>query len=141
MHPQLYCRPVSYRARQQVLLRSEVLSCPGLTGPVEGLYPIYDQCRVTLRGCQGEEEEGLRRYVYDLVVPLMLVGQARAQRAEAHLSAEMRTPFSEEKMRFGSVLVCDCDLYPRCACEVGPGLYRVTYDARVELGLSALRCA
>ncbi len=141
MHPQLYCRPVSYRARQQVLLRSEVLSCPGLTGPVEGLYPIYDQCRVTLRGCQGEAEEGLRRYVYDLVVPLMLVGQARAQRAEAHLSAEMRTPFSEEKMRFGSVLVCDCDLYPRCACEVGPGLYRVTYDARVELGLSALRCA
>ena len=85
------------------------------------------------------EDPALRRWVYDLTVPVMVVGRDAAQRAEVHLSAALCTPFSEEKMRFGCQLQCSCDLYPRCAVEMGAGLYRLTYDARISLYSTALR--
>lgn len=113
MHPQLQCEPTLYRSHQEILLRSEIVSCPRLRGPVEGMYPIWDQCRAVLRGQEGSAEDpALRRWVYDLTVPVMVVGRDAAQRAEVHLSAALCTPFSEEKMRFGCQLQCSCDLYP-----------------------------
>ena len=42
-------------------------------------------------------------------------------------------------MRFGSQLHCECDVYPFHACELSPGLYRVTYDAHVSLYSMLLR--
>ena len=140
MHPQLQCEPTLYRSHQEILLRSEIVSCPRLRGPVEGMYPIWDQCRASLRGQEGSAEDpALRRWVYDLTVPVRVVGRDAAQRAEVHLSAALCTPFSEEKMRFGCQLQCSCDLYPRCAVEMGAGLYRLTYDARISLYSTALR--
>lgn len=140
MHPQLQCEPTLYRSHQEILLRSEIVSCPRLRGPVEGMYPIWDQCRAVLRGQEGSAEDpALRRWVYDLTVPVMVVGRDAAQRAEVHLSAALCTPFSEEKMRFGCQLQCSCDLYPRCAVEMDAGLYRLTYDARISLYSTALR--
>ena len=140
MHPQLQCEPTLYRSHQEILLRSEIVSCPRLRGPVEGMYPIWDQCRAVLRGQEGSAEDpALRRWVYDLTVPVMVVGRDAAQRAEVHLSAALCTPFSEEKMRFGCQLQCSCDLYPRCAVEMGAGLYRLTNDARISLYSTALR--
>ena len=82
MHPQLQCEPTLYRSHQEILLRSEIVSCPRLRGPVEGMYPIWDQCRAVLRGQEGSAEDpALRRWVYDLTVPVMVVGRDAAQRA------------------------------------------------------------
>ena len=73
MHPQLQCEPTLYRSHQEILLRSEIVSCPRLRGPVEGMYPIWDQCRASLRGQEGSAEDpALRRWVYDLTVPVMV---------------------------------------------------------------------
>ena len=95
MHPQLQCEPTLYRSHQEILLRSEIVSCPRLRGQVEGMYPIWDQCRASLRGQEGSAEDpALRRWVYDLTVPVMVVGRDAAQRAEVHLSAALCTPFS-----------------------------------------------
>ena len=79
------------------------------------------------------------RWQYEVVMPLMLIGQDRAERTEMHLPAELVTPLSEETMRFGCQLSCECDLFPRCAVETAPGVYRIAFDARIAL-YSTLLC-
>ena len=105
MHPQLQCEPTLYRSHQEILLRSEIVSCPRLRGPVEGMYPIWDQCRAVLRGQEGSAEDpALRRWVYDLTVPVMVVGRDAAQRAEVHLSAALCGALAREA-RAGALLL------------------------------------
>ena len=130
-----------YLSHQDVVCRSEVLSLEMLSGKMQSMYAIPTQCRIELIGQDGTspDDPTLRRWVYSVTMPLMLISETRAQRGEVHLGAELLTPFSEEKMRFGCQLQCDCDVYPRCASELSPGVYRVTYDAHVSLYSTLLR--
>lgn len=130
-----------YLSHQNVVCRSEVLSLTMLSGKMQSMYAIPTQCRIELIGQDGisPDDPMLRRWVYSVTMPLMLISETRAQRSEVHFNAELFTPLSEEKMRFGCQLQCDCDVYPRCASELSPGVYRVTYDARISLYSTLLR--
>lgn len=141
MHPQLLCQEVLYRSHQDVLCKGEILRCKRLTGPLHGMYPILDQCHVALLGQDGQDarDPEMRRWVYDVTMPVMLVGGACAERCEVHLKADLYTPYPEEKMRYGCQLQCDCDVYPRCAAELEPGVYRLVFDAHISLYSMQLR--
>ena len=141
MHPDLQRAQTLYRSHQEILCKSEVIRCSNLTGAIDGMYPLLNQCRVVLRGQEGTDhgDPTLRRWIYDVTMPMMLVGKEGAQRSNVHLMATLYTPFSEEKMRYGCQLQCDCDVYPRCASELEPGVYRLTYDAHVSLYSTQLR--
>lgn len=137
-----YCdlrRP--YRSHQDIVCRSQVLAVEGLSGCVRSMYAIPDQCRVELAGQDGAHPESpdITRWVYRITMPIMLLTDARAARSQVTFTAVLCTPFSEEKMRFGCQLHCDCDVFPLSACELSPGLYRVTYDAHVSLYSMLLR--
>ena len=130
-----------FRSHQDIVCRSQVLSIEGLTGCVRSMYAIPDQCRVELAGQDGAHPESpdITRWVYRITMPIMLLTDARAARSQVTFTATLCTPFSEEKMRFGSQLHCECDVYPFRACELSPGLYRITYDAHISLYSMLLR--
>lgn len=133
-----------YSSHREVLCGSEQLDLPALSGKIESLYAMTNQCRVTLAGQDGVslDDPTLNRWVYRITMPVMLVAQNAARRAEIHLTASLFTPFTEEKMRYGCQLQCDCDVYPRHAAEISAGRYRITYDARIALYATLLRaCA
>ena len=135
----IHCR--TYRAHQDIVCRSQVLAVEGLSGCVRSMYAIPDQCRVELAGQDGAhpDDPDILRWVYRITMPIMLLTDARAARSQVTCTAVLCTPFSEEKMRFGCQLHCDCDVFTLSACELSPGLYRVTYDAYVSLYSMLLR--
>ncbi len=124
-----------YRSHQDIVCCSQVLSIEGLTGCVRSMYALTDQCRVELAGQDGAHPESpeIIRWVYRITMPIMLLTDTRAARSQVSFDAVLGTPFSEEKMRFGCQLNCECDVFPLQACELSPGVYRVTYDAHVSL--------
>ena len=128
-----------YRSYHEIICRSQQISARSLSGPLINLYPLKNQCRISLIGSASPAEQNTTRWQYEVVMPLMLIGQDRAERTEMHLPAELVTPLSEETMRFGCQLSCECDLFPRCAVETAPGVYRIAFDARIAL-YSTLLC-
>ena len=126
-----------YRSYHEIICRSQQISARSLSGPLINLYPLKNQCRISLIGSASPAVQNATRWQYpdggffELFVC--------AERTEMHLPAELVTPLSEETMRFGCQLSCECDLFPRCAVETAPGVYRIAFDARIAL-YSTLLC-
>ena len=133
MHPLLAKDEFLYQAKQDILCRRESVNCAHISGPIEAMYPIADQCRIELVGCACKDASGSALWEYVVTMPIMLVTDGGAQRASLHMPAHMETPFSEEKMRYGCQLQCNCDVYLRSAQITGAAQYAITYDARIAL--------
>ncbi|MDR3084958.1 MAG: hypothetical protein LBU47_01435 [Christensenellaceae bacterium] len=130
--------PALYHTRLTLRAQERTISCSGMRGEAQKIYPILSHCRLQLSGCLGEAlDEGLRRWQYSLFVPVMLLGRQNAGCGSLQLQLELRTPYSEEIMRYMGTLSCDVDLQPREAIPLGGEEYRLSFDASVCLYLSA----
>ena len=81
-----------YRSYHEIICRSQQISARSLSGPLINLYPLKNQCRISLIGSASPAVQNATRWQYEVVMPLMLIGQDRAERTEMHLPAELVTP-------------------------------------------------
>lgn len=74
-----------YRSYHEIICRSQQISARSLSGPLINLYPLKNQCRISLIGSASPAAQNATRWQYEVVMPLMLIGQDRAERTEMHL--------------------------------------------------------
>ena len=129
-----------YHTHQEILMRTQCVSLPSLSGSIIGIYPIDDQCRIELCGLAGYDEHHTPVWQYRVTMPIMCLTELAAARAEISFNVALSAPFNEEKLRYGCLLQADCRVCPHSAAQIEPGTYRLTYDAHISLYLSCHAC-
>ena len=125
---------------QEILMRTQCVTIPELTGAIRSMYSIDDQCRIELLGQAGFSDEHVPLWQYRVTMPVMCLTDCAAARTEVTFTVSLSAPLTEEKLRYGCLLQADCLVCPYSAVQTAQGTYRITYDAHITLYLSCHAC-